>query len=176
MKSTSLLAGATAILMFAGPACSSEPTNPTDAEIAHIAYTAGVLDIEAGKQALAKARTPAIREFAETMVRDHEAVNNQALALLEKLGVTPQPNATSEALTAQAKKDRERLGQLQGADFERGYIGNEAAFHATVNTALETTLIPQSDNAELKSLLETGLALFRAHQGHAEQLAAQARQ
>ena len=37
--------------------------------------------------------------------------------------------------------------------------------------ALESTLIPSADNAELKSLLETGLTLFREHQMHAEQVA-----
>ena len=41
----------------------------------------------------------------------------------------------------------------------------------TVNQALEGTLIPSAKNAELKSLLETGLTLFREHQAHAEQVA-----
>ena len=31
-------------------------SKPTDPQIAHIAYTAGVLDVEAGKQALDKSR------------------------------------------------------------------------------------------------------------------------
>ena len=34
-----------------------------------------------------------------------------------------------------------------------------------------TTLIPDADNAELKSLLQTGLELFQQHQAHAEHLA-----
>jgi putative membrane protein len=33
-------------------------------------------------------------------------------------------------------------------------------------------LIPSANNGELKSLLETGLKLFREHQHHAEHLAA----
>src|SRR4051812_48912462 len=42
-----------------------------DAEVAHVAYTAGVIDVAAGKQALAKSRNEAVRAFAEEMVRDH---------------------------------------------------------------------------------------------------------
>jgi putative membrane protein len=38
---------------------------------------------------------------------------------------------------------------------------------------LETTLIPATQNGELKSLLETGLKLFTEHQKHAEQLESQ---
>lgn len=173
MKASSILVGATAILMVAGPACSKDASGPTDAEIAHIAYTAGALDIEAGQQALAKARNPAVRQFAQTMVRDHQAVNEKALALLEKLGVSPQPNATSQTLAAQAKAQSDRLKTLNGAEFDRAYMMNEVAFHQNVNQALETILIPKSDNAELKALLKTGLALFQAHQDHAEQLASQ---
>ena len=48
---------------------------PTDPQIAHIAYTAGNIDIEAAKLALTKSKTPAVREFASEMMRDHEAVN-----------------------------------------------------------------------------------------------------
>src|SRR5689334_15387273 len=95
---------ASAFLMMSGPALAQDGSQPNDAQIAHIAYTAGQIDLEAGKQALAKSKNKAVREFAETMVRDHAAVNDQALALVKKLGVTPQPNATSEALAKQAQE------------------------------------------------------------------------
>src|SRR5687768_18613584 len=107
MTARSILVGAAAMLLMAGPACSKDASGPTDAEIAHIAYTAGSLDIEAGTLALSKARDPAVRQFAQTMVRDHQGVNEKALALLEKLGVAPQPNSTSDALAAQAKQQAE---------------------------------------------------------------------
>lgn len=165
-----VLCGASALLMLAGPAVAQQAAAPNDAQIAHIAYTAGQLDVDAGKQALAKSHSEAVRSFAETMVRDHGAVNEQALALVKKLGVTPEDNATSEALTKQAKEKSHELSELSGEAFDRAYIQNEVAFHRTVNGALSTTLIPSAHNAELKSLLETGLTLFQEHQKHAEQL------
>lgn len=145
---------------------------PSDAEIAHIAYTAGALDVAAAEQALQKAQSEEVRAFAQTMVRDHRAVNERALALVKKLGVTPAPNAVSASLSGEAKATMDRLGSLQGAEFDRAYAQSEAAFHRAVNGALQSTLIPSADNAELKALLEAGLALFREHQMHAEQLAA----
>jgi len=45
----------------------------------------------------------------------------------------------------------------------------------TVNGALADTLIPSANNGELKTLLQTGLKLFREHQHHAEHLAANLR-
>jgi len=145
---------------------------PTDPQIAHIAYTAGNLDIAAAKQALAKSHDPQVRDFAQLMLRDHEAVNVQALALVKKLGVTPEANGTSQALEQQAAATMRRLASLQGSAFDRAYVANEAAFHKAVNAALADTLVPSAQNGELKALLETGLTLFKEHQAHAEHLAA----
>lgn len=173
MKNARLLAAAigAGALALSG-AIASSSSGPSDAEIAHIAYTAGVIDVAAGKQALAKSKNAAVRAFARTMVRDHQAVNGQALALARKLDMTPAPNAASATLSGQADAARKRLARLDGAAFDRAYAANEAAFHRTVNAALEQQLIPGSDNGELKALLETGLALFREHQAHAEHVAA----
>lgn len=145
----------------------------TDPQIAHIAYTAGALDVEAAKQALAKSTNAKVREFAAEMVRDHEAVNTQALALCQKLHVTPADNDTSRSLATAAAEKRAELDTLDGLAFDRAYVANEVAFHKTVNTALETLLIPSSANGELKSLLQTGLKLFQGHQLHAEHTAAE---
>ena len=42
-----------------------------------------------------------------------------------------------------------------------------------MNGALESTLIPSANNAELKSLLETGLKIFQGHEQHAEHVASE---
>ena len=67
----------------------AEDAKPNDAQIAHIAYTAGAIDIKAAQLALQKSKNKDVRDFAENMVRDHTAVNDQALALVKKLNVTP---------------------------------------------------------------------------------------
>ncbi len=150
----------------------AQGAKPTDPQIAHIAYTAGQLDIEAAKQALKISKNKEVRAFAQDMVRDHTAVNKQALALVKKLKVTPEDNDTSKALTKQAAEKRTELAKLKGAAFDKAYVDNEVAYHKTVNGALENTLIPSASNAELKSLLETGLKIFQGHEQHAEHVAA----
>ena len=142
----------------------------TDPQIAHIAYTAGEIDIANAELALKTSKTKSVRGFAEEMLRDHKAVNEKALALVKKLKVTPEDNATSQALVKQADDKRKELGALKGADFDKAYAQNEVAYHQTVNSALEKTLIPGANNAELKALLQTGLKLFQGHEQHAEHL------
>jgi putative membrane protein len=161
-----------AICMLSGAALAQGAAKLTDPQIAHIAYTAGQLDIAGAKQAISRSTNKDVRAFAEDVVRDHTAVNKQALDLVHKLKVTPEANDTSNALTQQAAHKRAELSKLNGADFDKAYIANEVAYHQTVNGALETTLIPSASNPELKSLLQTGLKIFQGHQQHAEEVAA----
>jgi len=164
---------ATAAMMLLSSAAIAEGAKLSDPQIAHIAYTAGVIDISAAKQALDKAGNKDVKTFAQDMERDHEAVNKQALDLVKKLKVTPEDNDTSKALSKQAADKRAELGKLKGAAFDKAYIANEVAYHKQVNAALETQLIPSASNSELKNLLQTGLKIFQGHQQHAEHVAAE---
>jgi putative membrane protein len=168
-----LSAGLTALCLLTGAAFAQGAAKPSDPQIAHIAYTAGQLDIEAAKQALAITKNKDVRAFADDMVRDHAAVNKQALDLVGKLKVTPEDNDTSRSLVKQAAAKHAELAKLSGAAFDKAYVANEVAYHKTVNGALETLLIPSASNAELKSLLQTGLKIFQGHQQHAEHVAAE---
>ena len=100
-------------------------------------------------------------------------MNDKALALVKKLGVTPEDNDTSKALSKQAADKRAELAKLSGKAFDKAYIDNEVAYHKAVDSALESTLIPDASNAELKDLLTTGLKIFQGHEQHAEHVAAE---
>jgi putative membrane protein len=166
-------AAALAALVLTCSLAAAEGAKPNDAQIAHIAYTAGQIDIEAAQQALQKSTNKDVRAFATNMERDHKAVNDKALALVKKLGVTPEDNDTSKALAKQAADERAALAKLSGAAFDKAYIDNEVAYHKAVDAALETLLIPSASNAELKDLLKTGLKIFQGHEQHAEHVAAE---
>ncbi len=161
-----------ATVLILPTAVGAEEQKPTDAQIAHIAYTAGAIDVTAADQALSKASNPEVKAFAEEMARDHKAVNEKALALVKKLNVTPLDNSTSQALSSAAKAKEADLAKLSGSAYDRAYVENEIAYHKTVNGALKDTLIPAAQNAELRALLQTGLTLFQSHQMHAEHISA----
>ena len=161
-----------AMTLLGGSLLAHAADKPTDPQIAHIAYTAGVIDIEAARLAIDKSTDKSVVEFAQSMLDDHQAVNDQALELVKKLNVTPEDNDTSKALSKAAEEERAKLAKLDGKAFDKAYIDNEVAFHKQVNAALETLLIPSASNPELKSLLETGLKIFQGHEMHAEHVAA----
>lgn len=85
-----------------------------DLEMAHVAVTASNIDIRYAHMALALSENEEVRRFAETMIRDHSAVNGQVAALAKKLNVQAQDNAMSRQLEADAAGVLDRLSRLRG--------------------------------------------------------------
>lgn len=153
----------------AAPSAAGTP-GVTDANIAAIVVAANTVDIRAGELALQKAASAQVRQFGQQMITDHGAVNQSAVALVTKLGVTPEENATSKGLTAGGDSTRARLGALSGAAFDRAYIDNEVAYHKAVIDALDNVLVPSAKNTELKATLISVRPAFVAHMQHAQRI------
>jgi putative membrane protein len=145
----------------------------TDPQIAHIVVTVDDGDIANAKQALQKSQNAEVQRFAHRMIADHGSVTDQAVALAKKLKITPEDNPTSKSLKDAQDANRTKRDALSGAAFDKAYANNEAAYHKAANAAVSDTLIPDAQNAELKSLLENGLKIFQDHQRDAENIAKQ---
>ncbi len=159
----------TAGLLCLAPAATSAQT-VSDAQIASIVVTANQVDIDAGKLAASKATNPEIKKFGQQMVADHTGVNKQATALVTKLKVTPEDNSTSQSLKAGGDKNIANLKSLKGAEFDKAYIDNEVTYHQAVIDAIDKTLVPSAQNAELKALLVKVRPAFVAHLEHAKMI------
>jgi putative membrane protein len=165
------LIAAVAALTFTHTAAQAEsPAELNDLEIAHVAYTADVIDIRYAHLALAISKDPKIHEFANTMIRDHAIVNELALELLAKLEAQPQDNFLSRQLSENADKLVAEMSKLSGKAFDQRYAENELGYHQAVNALVGKTFIPNIENAEMKALFVQALAIFKAHEGHAESM------
>ena len=156
----------TAVALFAvvGTAQADKPEALSDLEIAHVAYTADLIDIRYAHLALAISTNADVRNFAEVMINDHTGVNDQALALLQRLDAAPVDNFLSRQLNDQADQLVREMSRLTGAAFDRRYAENELAYHQVVNGLVAGTFIPNIDNPEVKALFEDALVIFRHHE------------
>ena len=161
---------AAGLILFAGTTAANAQNKPdlTDPEIASVAVVANQIDIGYAEIAAKKSKNAEILDFAATMKRDHNAVIEQAVALAKKLGVTPKDNAVSKKLLADAANTKKTLNKKSGKAFDKAYVDNEVAYHKAVIGAVETLLIPETDNAELKALLQKVVPILKTHLGHAE--------
>ncbi|MFL9867045.1 DUF4142 domain-containing protein [Paraburkholderia fungorum] len=160
----------TSALALTSLACWAQSAGPTDPQIAAIVVTANQVDIDAGRLAESKTKSKDVKAFAQRMVTDHSGVNKAATDLVHKLGVTPEANATSQSLKQGGDANLANLKTLKGAEFDRAYIGHEVTYHESVLDALDKTLIPGAQNAELKALLVSVRPAFVAHLDHAKHL------
>ena len=181
---TRLIAGGAMITSAAcggspSPAPNPSPTPTTrvssadrvnDANIAALVLAANNADIAYAHIALAKAQDPRVKQFAETMINDHSAVNKAASDLITRLGVTPADNTTSLDLRDKAEEIRDELREQDGKDFDRAYLRNEIRYHEDVLEMIDKVLIPSAMNGDLRNLLTSVRPAFAAHLEHAKQL------
>ena len=152
LKSTSVaLLFSVALISMPSMAQNSNPPQLTDPEIASVAVTANQIDVEYGK-------------FAQAMIDDHTSIIDQAVTLAKKLGVTPKDNAVTQSLLDGAKTTTTKtLNSKKGNDFDRAYIDNEVSYHEAVISTVKNVLIPETQNAQLKELLQSVMPLLEHH-------------
>jgi putative membrane protein len=172
LKSIALVVATAALAVFttAHAQSSDAVPPPNDAQIAQIVLTADTVDVDYGKLAVKKTKNAEVKAFAETMIRDHTAVNDKAAALAKKINLTPEASETSKSLSANGEKELAKLKKMHGAEFDKAGIGNEVSYDEAGIGVLKSTLVPEAKNADLKALLETGKPIFESHLEHAKTL------
>lgn len=143
-----------------------------DPQIATIALTAHQIDAVRGKMAASKTQNPEVKQFAEAMMKDHEAGAKEVLDLAQKLKVKPEESAVTRDLMKQAADHEAQLKKLSGAEFDKAYIDIEVAYHQAVIDAIEKVLLPNVKNAEVKEALKLAQPTLLGHLTHAKNLQA----
>jgi putative membrane protein len=171
-RAAAYVAAVVCVAGFQPLAHAQSSTPPTDPQIVGIVINANQIDIDYAKLALKKAKDKQVRAFAQQMVTDHSAVLKSVQDLGAKLHVTPAESDTSRALKSQSAETTHQLKALKGKAFDKAYIDNEVAYHKAVIDAVSNVLIPNAQNAELKSALQGAAPLFQGPLEHAEKIQA----
>ena len=165
MRALLALSCALALAAFAAPV-SRSLDDPT---IVAIFDAANTFDIETGQLALKRSHTPAVRDLATQFIHDHTAVRQQGRDLAKQLGVKPTP-PVEFALADAHKKAIAELKPKSGAGFDKAYADHEVAYHQAVLDAIDQTLMPAIQNAELKAFVQKVGPAFLGHLEAAKQL------
>jgi putative membrane protein len=140
-----------------------------DPTIVAIFDAANTADIETGRLAAERGASQEVRQFGAMLARDHTQVRQQGRDLAAKLHVTPTPPADDQSAKAHAET-MAKLRSLKGAEFDRAFLQHEYTFHRDVIDAIQKTLLPAIQNAELKALVVKVAPAFQAHMEMAQQL------
>jgi putative membrane protein len=164
-----LLAASAAAAALPGATLRAQSLGPDDPTIVAIFDATNTADMETGALAEERGSSKEVRDFGAMLVRDHRAVRQQGRDLAAKLGVTPTPPKDDQSAKDHAAA-MARLRSLKGAEFDRAFLQHEAGFHKAVIDAVQGTLLPAIDNAELKALVEKVAPAFQAHMQMAQEL------
>ncbi len=154
----------------AGGSTSTNAAPIGDGQILAIAGAANKGEIDEAKLAKKKSKNAKVKSFASMMVKDHTAADQQAKALAKKKSISPEENETSRQLTQDAQSTLSQLQGMTGKEFDTAYIQAQVKAHQQVLDSLDSSLIPNAKELQLKSLLQKVRTKVAAHLKQAQTL------
>lgn len=140
-----------------------------DPTIVAIYDAANTYDIETARVGARKGTTPAVRNYANMLIKAHTDARQQGRDLAKKLGVTPTP-PKENPFAADHGATMKKLQSTGGPAFDRAFLEGEVAFHKAVIAAVQNTLLPAIQNQQLKALVIHVSPVFVQHEMAAEKL------
>jgi putative membrane protein len=140
-----------------------ETLNQEDKTFVKEAAIGGMAEVELSKLAQ-KSENADVKKFADRMVQDHRAANQQLTTIATSLGVD-----VPKALDQQHEQMRQKLATLHGKAFDEQYMHGMVEDH---NKAV--TLFQQEErsgsSAQLKQFAQKTLPTLQEHQKMAQEL------
>ena len=152
-----------------------EPARPaekmlTDAEIVMITSTANQGEIEMAQLAAKNASSPEVKNFAAMMLTQHRDMETKGKALATKAKITPADSDAAAALKTDASSTVGSLKAQKGKDFDKAYIDSQVKAHREVLSIIDSKLLPNAQNGELKAQLTEARGHVAAHLAKAEEI------
>lgn len=145
-----------------GPTVSQDATGSISSsmtqEFLAKAAASGLFEIESSRLAADNAQDPAVKQFAQKMIKDHSDADAKlkAAASRERLAA---PQAKLEADQQAALRD---LKNAKGAEFDRKYIAEQQKAHA-VAVKLFQTYAQSGDRPQITAFARETLPTLQAH-------------
>ncbi len=122
----------------------------------------GMMEVTLGQLAAQKAADPAVRDFGQRMVQDHQKANEQLMEIVSQKGATLPANAEGKE-----QGTMEHLKSLSGTDFDKAYIKHMVSDHKKDVKEFEKAA-QKSQDPDLKAFANKTLPVLQEHLSMAE--------
>ncbi|HXU60699.1 MAG TPA: DUF4142 domain-containing protein [Polyangia bacterium] len=126
----------------------------TDAQIAGIAYAANMGELGQAQLAGTKSTNSAVLNFATMMITDHGAAITRLQQTLAAQNIMTADSPQRQSLTNTSNQTYNTLFTQSGATFDKTYATAQVSEHQTYLNLLDQALIPDAQNAALKTELQ----------------------
>jgi putative membrane protein len=144
----------------------------SEGQVAMITELANSAEIEQGKLAQGKAKSPAVKKFAAMMVKHHSEAKNEQAKLYKQLNLTPTQSQPATALKEDADKTLGSLRAADGSSFDMAYMNGQVDVHQKVLDSINQELLPAASNEKLVEGLNKMKKTVEAHLDEAKSVQA----
>jgi putative membrane protein len=167
--------------MATGQPVSPMPTTPapvaaapaetlTDEQIVKITETINTGEVEQAKLAQKTSKNGKVKKYAQHMIQEHNKANKQTATVAKKAQITPAESPTAQNLSDKATRTKETLATTDKADFDKRYIDAQVEQHESVVLLIDSKLLPNASNPELKARLEEAKKMVEGHLAEAKEI------
>jgi putative membrane protein len=138
--------------------------NASDEKFVKTAAQLGMKEVAVAELGAKKATSAEVKAFADMMIKDHTAANNELKAYATSKGVELSATAPAEAATTV-----QDLEKKSGKDFDAQFMDDMLADHKKVVDLFEDQQKNATDG-DLKAWIDKTLPTLKAHLDHAKNL------
>jgi putative membrane protein len=131
------------------------------------AASANLMEIQLGQLAQAKASNAAVKQFAQRMVNDHRALEQQVTSTASQNKI-----ALNATINAQHQAQVSRLQSLSGSQFDQSYMSLMIQDHQTDVTKFQQES-SSANSAQVRDLAAKSLPVLQQHLTLAQQVGSQ---
>ncbi|MGE3609528.1 MAG: DUF4142 domain-containing protein [Bacteriovoracaceae bacterium] len=142
----------------------------TEAEITNAIMTVNTEEMNLANIAKQYASNQKVKSFANQMFTDHSTNNDVAQGLQQKENLKLKETADSMKIKFSSEDEVEKLKTLRGKSFDKAYIKSEVGMHKTVLDKINHEYIPNTQDKDLRALLDKTKAKVEQHLKMAEEI------
>ena len=147
----------------------SDMSGWTDANVVQALEVANRGEVEYSQNGVDKATNPAVKEFAQLMVKDHGTMLESVQSLATQLNVQPAANDKVNELQEEVRKDINDLNAKTGKEFDEEFMSEQVDMHQETLDLLDD-LDGRTTNAQLKAAIAEAKPKVQAHLDRAKQI------
>jgi putative membrane protein len=144
----------------------------TDGQIAAIIDTANRGAIAMGELAKTNATSPDVRSFANNIVTDDSAINNDLMAILQKQSIATGDSDKNKDLMSMTNDSLKKMRDAKGSDFDKTFVSASIDLSKKVLDLIDNKLMPNVRNPDIAQKIRDLRPHVAKHLMDAQQLQA----
>ena len=141
----------------------------TDGQILAAAGAANKAEIGASTAVAKATKNAKVKAFANMMVKDHTAMNKEAMAMAKKAKLSPEEGEMSRMVQSGSDEAMAKMKELKGKDLDKAYVEQMTQDHEKVLKLIDDAMTATKSDT-FKALLTKHRAKVQMHLEHAKTL------